>query len=326
MASKNDQIKELVKLANQFEGKLAGAFVSGVNQLKDTLVLKRIAEFLQSGNPEAAIALLTEQLFLAGFSGLSNQIRFAFEAGATAGVSFALSSPAKIVIGFNVLNPETANFLRNHQLFLIRQINNETRGVLRDVISASTIAGNNPLTTARLMRDSIGLTRSQIQSVENFRRLLSDLNPSALDRQLRDRRFDSTVRTAIADQKKLSQEKINQMTERYRERLLILRSKTIGRTEAIRAVNAGNHRLWLQAVNEGLVPADNIKRFWIVTQDEKLRSAHEAIPEMNEQGVGIEEPFDTPLGPLMFPADPSGLPENTINCRCTVFTRIVEQL
>jgi hypothetical protein len=53
------------------------------------------------------------------------------------------------------------------------------------------------------------------------------------------------------------------------------------------------------------------RRVWIVTPDARLRPEHAAIPRMNPDGVGLDEPFRTPDGDFLNPPiDP--------NCRCGV--------
>ena len=54
-----------------------------------------------------------------------------------------------------------------------------------------------------------------------------------------------------------------------------------------------------------------------------MRNSHLQIPGLNESGRGQNEKFITPLGPLLYPADPDGTAANVINCRCAVFARIV---
>jgi hypothetical protein len=64
------------------------------------------------------------------------------------------------------------------------------------------------------------------------------------------------------------------------------------------------------------VDTGRLRRFWVKTNDSRTRDAHRAVPDMNPEGVGMDEPYRTPLGPLMFPRDPNGSGANTIQCRC----------
>lgn len=85
------------------------------------------------------------------------------------------------------------------------------------------------------------------------------------------------------------------------------RAETIARTEVISANNAGS----LESYKLGGVE----KKEWITALDERTREWH---VEADGQIVGIDEPFLVGGEELMYPGDPSGSPENTINCRCTI--------
>lgn len=85
------------------------------------------------------------------------------------------------------------------------------------------------------------------------------------------------------------------------------RSETIARTEMHSAANAAQY-----------IAADSLgvpmQREWIAADDERTRDDHAAA---SGQTVGMDEPFDVGGEQLMQPGDPSGSPEQIINCRCT---------
>jgi len=85
------------------------------------------------------------------------------------------------------------------------------------------------------------------------------------------------------------------------------RAERIARTETIRAANKGTL--------EGYRQAGVRKKEWVTALDERTREWH---AEADGQIVGIDEPFIVGGEQLMYPGDPNGSPENTINCRCTV--------
>src|SRR5258708_8711165 len=97
----------------------------------------------------------------------------------------------------------------------------------------------------------------------------------------------------------------------------------IARTESIGALGAGQLLMWRQAVADGKMAENEVRRRWVYTHDDRVRPAHVAIPGMNLDGVGLNQPFATPDGPLMYPGDPSGPPQATVNCRCVVVLRYV---
>jgi hypothetical protein len=86
------------------------------------------------------------------------------------------------------------------------------------------------------------------------------------------------------------------------------RAGTIARTEM-----AGSYNYATQQTAGDLLPDDSTK-IWNVTSSNP-RPWHE---EADGQEVGIDEPFDVDGEDMMFPGDPSGSPENVINCMCVV--------
>jgi uncharacterized protein with gpF-like domain len=92
------------------------------------------------------------------------------------------------------------------------------------------------------------------------------------------------------------------------------RSELIARTETHGAANYGVD----QAAKEtGL----QLRKEWVSAEDERTRESH---VEANGQIVGMEEPFIIGGAALMFPGDPSGPPEETINCRCAVAHIVID--
>lgn len=59
----------------------------------------------------------------------------------------------------------------------------------------------------------------------------------------------------------------------------------------------------------------NVKKQWLATKDSRTRDAH---AELDGQTVDVDEPFESELGPIMYPGDPSADPANVWNCRCTL--------
>lgn len=92
------------------------------------------------------------------------------------------------------------------------------------------------------------------------------------------------------------------------------RATTVARTEAIGATNAG---AWGAAVERARVAGelDTAQKVWISTLDSRTRRTHRMA---DKQRVGLFEPFTVGGFPLRFPGDPTGPPQETINCRCSI--------
>jgi SPP1 gp7 family putative phage head morphogenesis protein len=95
--------------------------------------------------------------------------------------------------------------------------------------------------------------------------------------------------------------------EWFEARVPYNRLATIARSETIRASNSGSQALFTDW---------GVKRHeWLATSDNRTRDSHRAA---DGQVRDITEPFDVGGSKLMYPGDPSGPADETIQCRCTV--------
>jgi hypothetical protein len=196
-------------------------------------------------------------------------------------------------------------------------VDESTRKGIRQVVRMGVQRGDNPVDTARDVRQLIGLTERQAAAVQNYRRLLQEAAAgdaasasAARARRLRDARFSV--------QEGMAQDKINKMVERYRQRYIKHRAEMIARTESINALNQANMETWRQMEEQGMVNRDQVRRFWLVARDERTCPRCRPIPALNPNGVGMDQAFETPqdglvMSPIIHPA-----------CRCAVFVRTVE--
>lgn len=203
----------------------------------------------------------------------------------------------------------------------IRDISQTQRETVSQVINRGFVEGRSRSQVARDIRASIGLTWKQEQWIENYRNQLSSMDSSALERMLRDKRSDRLYQRMLDSGGALSPEQIDSMVERYRQRMIKWRAETIARTESVRAMRMGEWDTLMAAHDAGAL-SPLLRRFWVVTADERLRRYHMPIPSMNAEGRAIDEAFQTPLGLLMYPLDPNGVAANVINCRCRVEYRM----
>lgn len=93
------------------------------------------------------------------------------------------------------------------------------------------------------------------------------------------------------------------------------RAKTIARTESHSSSMAGSFEA---AQNLGV---DNLRKEWLTVEDDRVRDDH---AELQGEIVDMNDSFDVGGDELDYPGDPSGSPEETINCRC-VLTYTTEQ-
>lgn len=223
--------------------------------------------------------------------------------------------PNRIGVIFDGYNPRAVDYVRQQSSRLVVQVTDQVRGAIKSAVEDGIKNGTGTAKIAREIRTFIGLTPTQQTAVRNYRRMLEDQDPEALNRALRDHRFDPTLaRSLKPGAPKLTAEQIDRQVEAYRERTLNMRAETIARTEAITALNTGQKAAWRQVVDEGGVLEGDVRRFWHVARDERTCEVCKPIPRMNPEGVGLDDLFATPDG---YVDGPSMHPR----CRCTVFVR-----
>jgi hypothetical protein len=218
--------------------------------------------------------------------------------------------------------------MRDNQLRLVTNFTEQQRRATQSALIAGIQEGKNPREIARIFRNSIGLTQQQEKWVRNYERALRDLDNAALARELRDRRFDPTVRRAIERGEPLSKAQIDKMVGRYRQRALKLRSETIARTEGLRVVHEGTDEMYRQAIESGQLRADQLIREWNTAGDEVVRDFANGSPTshrtMHHQQRLVGEPFVSGAGNMTMHPGAFGIGFEDINCRCLVTTRILK--
>lgn len=104
----------------------------------------------------------------------------------------------------------------------------------------------------------------------------------------------------------LGQADIARMIRSKSPALALWRSEVIARTETHSASNFAAQG----AAEETGLP---LKKEWVAVQDDRTRDAHSGV---DTKPIPLNEAFDVNGDTLQYPGDPSGQPENTINCRC----------
>ena len=323
----SDAVAVFLRAAEGMDPKIARAFIAAIEQIRTRVPAEQIARMIErrdfvslenafsghfSSSEWQPYGAAIEQAVLAGVKATSD----------TQGVVNGAQEDFQIAVG---LNPRLEQFALTLTSTRIREIDQTTRDTIRQVLQRGLTAGDDPFAIARQIRSSIGLTRRQEAAVSNYERMLRALDPEALDRKLRDRRSDGSVERAIRNDKALTEAQIRSLVDRYRDRYVKYRANVIARTESIRAVQGAQWELFQDMINKGQIDARQVRRTWIHTGDAHVRNSHLQIPSLNERGVGQAEPFTSPLGPILYPGDPSALAANTIQCRCAVFARIIDR-
>lgn len=286
-----------------------------IEWLRDQNKLDDVAALIQAGDVEAAMRTFDRAARM-----LANTTSLRYIAAAE-NMTSEIARRAKVPATFETASTRAARHLENNRLRTIREFTTRQRAAVRTVMAQATAEGLNPRAQAQLFRDAIGLTEAQAQHVVNYRRALEANSMDALSRELRDRRLDRTLR-AIQDgrRKPLTRAEIERHVQRYRENYIDFRAEVIARTEAMRAVHTGSEEAWAQAIDDGDIQKEQVRRVWLTARDARVRDSH--YP-MHGQERAPGEPFISSDGvKLMFPGDPTAPIEEIAQCRCIVVTRL----
>lgn len=214
-----------------------------------------------------------------------------------------------------VADQQLVELVRQWENTAFRRIAEGVRAGLREMVATELARGIGPRQVAIALKSEIGrvgLTAYDERIIASYRRALTEgRTADALQRTVRDRRFDRSVRVKGP----LTTAQVDTMTAAYRRKLVAFRAETHARTAAMQAANDGNTAAWEDAVAQGRIPLDQVRRYWIVSPDERLCVRCAPIPGLNPRGVGLRESFRTPEGLLRSPV-------RHPNCRCTVFSRV----
>ncbi len=321
--------------AERIEPVMARSYVAMVKTVQNSLDLDDLAKRINHGGGLEYVDLqkrFMEALYGKGVPGHRDSFHDALQSSYAEGANAELKRLNRVPVRkaiesiglemrFDLTNPAAVNFIRNYEFSAIQQISASSQATIRRIMMEAAKNGQGPYDTARMIKNVIGLTDKQAKAVENFMRNLSgdskDIR-SALDRKLRDSRYDSTLIDAIDGNAVLTGTQIQDMTDRYYERYLKHRGETIARTESLRAANAGQQEVWNQAKQQGLLD-ETARKMWLISDDEKTCDACiEVAEDLNPDGVSVDESFDTSEGPL---SEPPLHP----NCRCTIYLKFIKE-
>jgi uncharacterized protein with gpF-like domain len=291
------------------------AFYAYVREVRSSRVMDEIVEALENRDYSAAISIVQSHVQAFG-----TVLPTVFQAAAVEAFNeMAPSVSPSIGYAFDPTNPRAARMMRAEQLSLIREFSRTQVEVVREALAEAFEAGEGSVGVARRIRNVVGLTSRQAGAIANYRRLLASGNLDALTRDLRDRRFDRTVRAAARAKRALTASEIDRMVDRYRERYLQYRAEMIARTESTRVTNLARQEAFEQTLEQTGTRRDRVLRIWNATQDHRTREAH---ADMQGQERHMDEPFEDGDGnALRFPGDPTAPPETVIQCRCVLTMR-----
>ncbi len=302
-------LNRTVGLISRAEGRIRRRFLRSIRDTNALVDLDTIAGFLDAGDIDSALALYDE---IGGQ--VATAIDQAYVASGLQGAEF-LRSRVDTLFDFNSTNFRAVNAMQQTRGRLIREMTIGQRQATQRILQDGVRRGLAPVAQARQLQGSIGLTQHQAGQVNNFRSLLERNSSQALTRTLRDRRFDTSIRRAVRTGTPLTAAQIDRQVARYQTRFIRKRAKDIATTEAVAAVSAADMEVFEQAVESGVVAAEDVQQRWRIS-GRNTRPSHRS---MNGQTRPLGQPFKSGNGnALRFPGDPQAPAADRVNCHCVV--------
>lgn len=281
---------------------MARAYLAGVTALKARLTGREVEALIATGSFVQVNALLFSDANInAAFTKFRASMQIVTrDAVAYFGKDIPGVARSTVGVAFNVLNPEVISAVKKMDTEMMRTLKTDIRETVRTAIQQGLEAGAGPRSTARGLREVLGLAPNQLEAVSNFEASLRgvDGKGSPLTRALRDKRFDATVKRG-----NLTEAQITKMTDAYRRRMIAFNAETNARTATLDALKLGQELSWRDAIDKGFVP-DNLMKQWKGVMDDREREEHIA---MEGETVAFDQPYSNGE---MVPG------ESTYNCRC----------
>ena len=195
-------------------------------------------------------------------------------------------SPIPTKLPGDLLAPRAIAALYRDGLRRVQGINTTTMEALRPPLIEGIAQGIPTPRIARELVPKIGLTTQQARALDTYAEGLAGL-PA---------------------------EKRAARIERKAMQLRRKRANLVAITETLTALNSAVDTFWESASGSvGLTPG-TLKRFWLVTSDERLCERCKPVPGLNMSGRDFGEAFQTPSGPATRP------PLHP-RCRCVLLVR-----
>ena len=322
----------LDQLVSTWDEVIRKAFLDAVYLMRSGADIAQLVRMLENRDVDGALRAVG--LDPVQFRPFDKALADAYEAG---GNFSAKAIPPKIdpvghrlIVMFDVRNPEAEAWLRDYSSGLVTEILTDQRTAIRQHLEYGMVAGSNPrtvaldlvgrvsLATGKREGGVIGLASSQEKWARQYAIELASGDSNALTRALRDRRFDKTVKAAIDSGVPIPANLQSKMNAAYRNRALRYRAETVARTESLTSLHQGQNQAVSQAIAKGIIQAQHMRKIWRSAADSRVRETHRAL---NSESAGFNEAFVSPSGArLRFPGDRSlgaGAAE-VANCRCVV--------
>lgn len=282
---------------------IAAAILTAFAIIRDSLTEAQLARIVDSGELDRLVReVFTDDVMARAFIPLRQRMRSGVE---THVKYFARDLPKAgkidgiLSISFDYLNPRVLDAIRALDTKMIQTLSADIRETVRAFVENGIRDGVAPRSVAKQIRMVIGLAPNQELAVRNFEKALRGDGRNPLGYQLRDKRFDGTIKRGA-----LTQSQIETQVAAYRRKMISFNANTNARTAALDAMKLGQRLAWQDAIDHGIVDGDRLMKTWIGVMDDRERPEHVA---MEKETVPFAEPFSN--GEMI-------CGESTYNCRC----------
>jgi hypothetical protein len=326
--TKHVQQQLIHEVSNDYTGAIREQFIVAINKMTDAASLAALQAAIESGDWQAIQQEVGISAYQLALSSMNNALMDAF---VSSGVKMAElitsgkadAGPVALQTAFDRTNPDAVQAMRQLTSNLTSVLQNDTAQAVQSILQDQVANGTNPKVAAAQLKKIVGLNQQQATALQNYEAALQKGAIGTAKNYSLSQTDQQFLTGAAKNGTPLPQAKIDQLVENYRKRLIAQRANTIAQTESMGAVSSGADHAWQQAVASSGLPAQNFKRFWISTNDNRTRPDHVAIPHLNADGVGMNEPFRYPGGTIMRPHDPNAPAKEVVNCRCCQAIRYV---
>lgn len=296
------------RIANRLEPQLRKRFLAAVQAAKGDIDLVALERAVIAGSTMLAEDAVDVDEWEETFAPVKIDSRAGFVAGALAAYAIieqmsggippqeqfpmpndAPENPFRLIGKFDLINPESVRYAERKLPEIVGAYREHARENIRDIVTEAVSGKHTVQEAAQLIKQEIGLTRQYAKAVRSYREKL------------------------IAEG--MQQDKVAKKVERYRDKLLRARAKTIARTEILQAQAAGQRVLWNEAARNGLINRQTAKNVWVTHFDERECPI---CAELDGQEVPFGSVYTHPvLGSLNSFGEPLLPTHAHPNCRCS---------
>lgn len=321
------------QLSDELEAELEAAFLDAIEAVTDHVDVPSLIEAAERGDEDVLAAYVAEQLepfrvlLTAAFA------RAGTIAAGRLGLAFdpaeQVATAARVSAVSSIMRPIITDTAKAMLQAAFRST------FAPAVVVGSVLAAAVPAQGAEkaiLVREAIGLSPAQGASLSVFRAALERAVAQQSEPERRPaftresailpelpaqvlRHLSAPQRSVIekAARLQLDRDQAEDLVAQQRRVLLKVRAGSIGTAGAVTITNAGESASWQQAVSRHDLGPE-WRRYWRDRGDERVRHIHSQVKSLNPNGVAIDEPFATALGPCHAPPLEAG-------CRCRVELR-----